>query len=107
MPYKNRYVIAALDKNGDSIAFMSPDRQWTDSAESAVCFRSNQDAGDYLKQNHPSQNPNLQLTAPINVNTVQPVFITMSAEQRHQYSIDTRLKDEESAEDVILTGIFG
>ncbi len=90
MPHKNRYVIAALDTDGEAVAYYSASNQWQEGHHDAMCFCSQRSAGHYLKTNPIKDSPG----------EVRAVLVAL-ADGVHRVDVDG------APDDVAHAGIFG
>ena len=85
MPFDNRYVVVAVDSQGEHLAFYSPESNWIASARDAICFPSQMDAQAFIATNgldDLSAKPDCQKTVGNlpselkNIDRVESLFVT-------------------------------
>jgi len=100
MPFNNRYVVAAVDTNGDMIAVLSPSTEWITSIRDAICFSSQYDANEYIEKEKIGQNTRFRTQELKNFDHVDSYFVEVED--------NDSVESEHVPENVInFSGIYG
>jgi len=100
MPFNNRYVVAAIDTDGDTIAVLSPSSEWITSLPDAICFSSQYDANQYIEKEKIGQNTRLRTQELKNFHHVGSFFVEVEN--------NNAVESEHVPENVInFAGIYG
>ena len=99
MPLNNRYVVAAFDKDGERLAFLSPEFNWVERARAATIFQSQVDANHFIEQNDLINQPRLKTPELDKFDHVQALFVTVNQQIAKE--------SENSEEGISFTGIYG